>query len=67
MKRQTSYEKDKVFYIPIKTIKKLKEDGEKSIGLRHLDKYRIIEIPSIKKRIFMDSDYSILTTLEDGD
>ena len=61
------YEKDKVFYIPIKTIKKLKEDGEKSIGLRHLDKYRIIEIPSIKKRIFMDSDYSILTTLEDGD
>lgn len=61
------YEKDKVFYVPIKTVKQLKEDGEKSIGLRHLGKYRIIEIPSIKKRVFMDSDYSILTTLEDGD
>lgn len=61
------YEKDKVFYIPIKTIKQLKDDGEKSIGLRHLDKYRIIEIPSVKKRVFMDSDYSVLTKLEDGD
>lgn len=61
------YEKDKVLYIPTKTITKLIEDGEKSIGLRHLDKYRIIEIPSTKKRVFMDSDYSILHNLEEGD
>lgn len=61
------YEKDKVFYIPTKTISKLKEDGEKSVGLRHLGKYRIIEIPSVKKRVFMDSDYSILKTLQEGD
>jgi hypothetical protein len=61
------YEKDKVFYIPTKTITKLIEDGEKSIGLRHLGKYRIIEIPSTKKRVFMDSDYSILHNLEEGD
>lgn len=61
------YEKDRVFYIPSKTLVQLKADGEKSVGLRHLDKYRIIEIPSIKKRVFMDSDYSILKTLEEGD
>lgn len=60
-------EKDKIFYIPAATIKKMKEDGEKSIGLRHIGKYRIIEIPSTKKRVFMDSDYSVLKTLEEGD
>ena len=61
------YEKDKVLYIPTSTITKLKQDGEKSVGLRHLNEYRIIEIPSIKKRVFMDSDYSILKTLSEGE
>lgn len=61
------YEKDKVFYIPIKTVKQMKHDGEKSVGIRHLDKYRIIDVPSIKKRVFMDSDYSILLSLNEGD
>lgn len=60
-------EKDRVFYIPVNTIKVMKHDGEKSVGIRSLDKYRMIEIPSIKKRTFLDSDYSILLTLEDGD
>lgn len=55
------YEKDKVIYVPITTIQKMKEDGKKSVNIRtDLDKYRIIEIPSKKKRTFMDSDYSIL-------
>jgi hypothetical protein len=61
------YDKDKVFYIPTSTITQLKEDGEKSVGLRHLEKYRIIEIPSIKKRVFMDSDYSVLKDLQEGE
>lgn len=61
------YEKDKVLYIPTKTITQLKNDGEKSVGLRHIENYRIIEIPSVKLRVFMDSDYSILTTLQEGD
>ena len=61
------YEKDKVFYIPTKTITQMINDGEKSIGIRHLDKYRIIEIPSTKKRVFVDSDYSILKNLGEGD
>lgn len=61
------YEKDKVFYVPTKTLMTLKSEGEKSVGLRHVDKYRMIEIPSIKKRVFMDSDYSVLTALNDYD
>ena len=61
------YEKDKVFYIPTSTLIKLKKDGEKSVGLRHLGTYNIIEIPSVKKRVFMDSDYTILTSLKEGE
>lgn len=60
------YEKDKVFYIPISTITKMKEDGEKSVGLRSLSKYDIIEIPSKKLRTYMESNYSILSKLEEG-
>ena len=61
------YEKDKVFYIPTRTITQLKQDGEKSIGLRHLGEYDIFEIPSVKKRVFMDTDYTYLQTLSEGD
>ena len=61
------YDKDKVYYVPTKTITQMKNDGEKSIGLRHIEKYNIIEIPSVKKRVFMDSDYSILKTLKEGE
>ena len=60
-------EKDKVLYVPISTVTKLIEDGEKSIGLRHLGKYNIKEIPSSKLRVFMDSDYSVLMNLEEGE
>lgn len=60
------YEKDKIFYIPTKTLIKLKSDGEKSVGLRHIDKYELFELPSTKKRVFMDTDYSLLTTLKEG-
>lgn len=60
-------DKDKVLYVPMSTIKQLKEQGEKSIGVRHLENYNIIEIPSVKKRVFMDSDYTILKTLKEGE
>ena len=60
---------DKVVYVPAKTIKKMKEDEKKSVNIKTIGKdgYRFFEIPSVKKRVFMDSDYSILETLEDGD
>ena len=60
-------DQDVVMYIPMSTITKLKKDGEKSIGIRHLEDYNIYTIPSVKKRVFMDSDYSILLNLKDGE
>lgn len=60
------YEKDKVVFVPLETYRKMLDAGEKSINVRFLlDKYKeagytIIEIPSKKKRVFMDSDYTIL-------
>lgn len=62
------YEKDKVLYVPVKTIEKMKADGKKSVGLKAIEEgYRIIEIPSTKLRVYMDSDYSILRELKEGD
>lgn len=60
------YEKDRVFYIPVSTIQQMKKDGEKSVGIRSLSKYDIIEIPSKKLKTYMKSDYSILSKLEEG-
>ena len=59
--------KDKVFYVPISTITQMKNDGCKSVGIKALDKYKIYEIPSIKKRTYMTSNYSILLTLQEGE
>ena len=62
------YEKYRVFYIPVTTIKKMKEDGKKSVGIKALEEgYNIIEIPSKKLRVFTDSDYSVLQDLKEGD
>lgn len=59
---------DKVIYIPIKTITQMKKDNKKSINIKKdLEEYRIFEIPSVKKRVFLDSDYTVLSKLEDGD
>ena len=53
---------DKVLYFPIETLIKMRENGLKSINLRHLthEEYEYIEIPSEKLRVKMRSDYSIL-------
>lgn len=60
---------DTVVYLPTKTIQKMKADNKKSFNIKDLDnkEYRIIKIPSVKKRVFMDSDYSVLFNLEEGD
>ena len=61
------YEKDMVLYIPISTITQMKKDGKKSVGIRSIrEGYNIIQIPSKKKRVYMDSDYSCLADLEEG-
>lgn len=47
------------------------EDGKKSIhfikDLSENSKYKIYKIPSVKKRVFLDSDYTVLTTLQEGE
>lgn len=63
------YEKDTILYVPVKTVQTMKEEGKKSLNykLADSDTYRIIKVPSVKKRTFMDSDYSVLLSLQDGD
>lgn len=53
-------DKDVVWAVHIKEAEKMVLTGEKSIGLRLLGKYDIVEVPSKKKRVFLDSDYSCL-------
>jgi len=62
------HEKDKVLYVPLKSIEKMKQDGKKSVNIRTIEneEYEYIDIPSKKKRVFMDSDYSILKSLPEG-
>lgn len=61
-------EKDRIFYIPVSTIKQLKAEGKKSVGIKAFDDgYNIYEIPVVKKRVFLKADYSILMTLKDGE
>ncbi len=49
-------DKDKIYWVPINVAEKMYTDGEKSIGLRHIGKYNLIEVPSVKKRVYMESD-----------
>lgn len=54
---------DKILYFPLDSITQMMNDGLKSINLRKIDelnKYYHIEVPSIKKRVFLESDYSCI-------
>lgn len=62
------YQKDIVMYIPISTITQMKKDKWKSVGLKAIKAgYNIKIIPSTKKIVFMNSDYSCLMDLKDGE
>lgn len=62
------YEKDIVYYIPASTITKMKKDGKKSVGIKAVEEgYNIKIIPSTKLRVFMESDYTFLMELKDGE
>ena len=60
------YEKDKVLFVPIGVCRQMMEDGEKSVNCKkfcensYKKSYNIIDIPSKKKRTFMESDYSVI-------
>lgn len=61
------YEQDIVVFVPTFTVEKMLNDGYKSINLNKIDrdKYYIIDIPSVKLRTFMNSDYSVLHDVMD--
>lgn len=60
-------EKDIVFWVPIETLEQLVKDGKKSVGIKTIEEklYNIIVIPAVKKRTFMESDFSIFATFGD--
>lgn len=60
---------DTAVYVPVSTITKLKQDGKKSVNIKMLgeDTYNLKIIPSQKKRVFLDCDYTILKQLVDGE
>ena len=55
---------DKVIWCPVEEAKKMHDDGLKSISIKLLQNrlYNILELPSIKKRVFLDTDYTPLLT-----
>lgn len=60
---------DKIFYVPISTITKMIEHNKKSVNVKDLnnDEYAIYDIPAVKKRVFLNADYSILKNLKEGE
>lgn len=66
------YEKDIIIWVSIEEMEKMVNDGEKSIGLRMLKdkypkKYRIIEVPAVKLRTFMEADINYLVEVLNGE
>ena len=62
-------EHDRIIYVPISTIQKMKQNNEKSVNIRTIDKsnYRFFEISSTKLIKFLKADYNILMTTQDYD
>lgn len=56
-----------VLYVPLSTIAKMKSDGKKSVNIKKIDEegYDYVRIPSVQKRVFLDSDYTVLLDLPD--
>lgn len=61
-------EKDAVIWAPIASVKAMKAAGKKSIGFKDAKEgsYNLVDVPSVKKRVFMDSDYSVVTERTEG-
>ena len=61
-------EHDKVLYVPVITIEKMIKDGKKSVNIRTIanDGYDYVDLPSVKKRVFLDTDYSVLCDLPEN-
>lgn len=51
---------NKVLAFPITSVEQMEKDGLKSIHIDTYMNYPHIDVPSVKKRVFMDSDYKCL-------
>lgn len=62
-------EHDIVLYVPISTITSLLKDNKKSVNVKMASdgSYNVKIVPSTKRRIFLDCDYSFLKELVDGE
>ena len=62
------YDHDWVGFIPIRTFIKLEEDGKKSFNVKYVEsgEYESYTLPSVKKRIYMETDYSFLVDLSNN-
>ena len=62
-------EHDTVLYVPVSTVTKMLEDGKKSVNIKMAtdDSYNVKVVPSSKRRVFLDCDYSFLKDLVDGE
>ena len=60
---------DIAVYVPTSTFTQLIKDGKKSVNVKMINEgtYNIKVIPSIKKRIFLDCDFTVLRNLVDGE
>lgn len=56
------YDHDKVLFVPIQTWEQIKNEDKKSFNIKMLgdENYEVIDLPSIKKRVYMTTDYSYL-------
>ena len=62
-------EHDTIVYVPVKTVEQMIKDGKKSINIKDVSNtvYNIKIIPSTKKRVYFDSDYTLFATLQEGE
>ena len=53
---------DTVVFTPVSEVEKMIFENKKSINIKDIkaDKYNFVIIPSVKKRVFMDSNYTVL-------
>ena len=58
---------DIVIWCPVESFLRIKEEGFKSINIRtlDLDEYKIKKLPSVKRRVFLDTDYKELFEVDD--
>lgn len=53
-------EHDKIVYVPLEVVTQMMNDGEKSVNINKLKDYKVTQVPTVKKRVFLQGDYSFM-------